>query len=36
MSKATEFVDKIRKDCAQFSTFDLFRELMDEATKQKE
>jgi hypothetical protein len=34
--KATEFVDKIGKDCAQFSTFDFQREVMDKTTKQKE
>jgi hypothetical protein len=34
--KATEYVDKIGKDCAQFSTFDYQREMMDETTKIKE
>jgi ElaB/YqjD/DUF883 family membrane-anchored ribosome-binding protein len=35
-SKATEFADKIGKDCAQFSPFDFQREVMNETTKQKE
>ena len=34
--KAEQFVDKIGKACAQFSTFDFQREVVDEKTKQKE
>ena len=33
--KATEFADKIGRDCAQFSTWDFDREVMDKTTKQK-